>query len=203
MDKPPVGEKAALSRPNRWVDPSFADLPEESFAPSSRRRGSQASCSKAEPKRSRRRAGEPDPRAAHLPKDSAPGDQDEPWVDRYSPRSQAELAVHKKKIEEVENWLRVHSSSSKGGVLLLTGPSGCGKTATVQLAQFQDFLLRANKYNCLKMVGDGAATDGKLILVEVRGTAPSLADGGVCLLFCETFGSAFPAHSMVLKSKCS
>ncbi|XP_056274991.1 cell cycle checkpoint protein RAD17 isoform X1 [Pseudoliparis swirei] len=205
MDKPSVGEKAALSRPNRWVDPSFADLPEESFAPSRRRRGTQASCSKAEPKRSRRRAGEPDPRTAHLPKDSAPGDQDEPWVDRYSPRSQAELAVHKKKIEEVENWLRVHSSASKGGVLLLTGPSGCGKTATVQvlslelglrvqewtnpsnlelysgdpqdwrangfpctsqLAQFQDFLLRANKYNSLKMVGDGAATGGNLILVE-------------------------------------
>ncbi|XP_034397627.1 cell cycle checkpoint protein RAD17 [Cyclopterus lumpus] len=208
MDKPSVGEKAALSRPNRWVDPSFADLPGESFALSRRRKGSQASCSKAEPKRPRRSAGESgssDPRTSYLPKDSAPGDQDEPWVDRYSPRSQAELAVHKKKIEEVENWLRVHSSASKGGVLLLTGPSGCGKTATVQvlslelglrvqewtnpsnlepyssgqqdwrtngfpctsqLAQFQDFLLRANKYNCLKMVGDGAATDGKLILVE-------------------------------------
>uniref|UniRef100_A0A8C2WSW4 RAD17 checkpoint clamp loader component n=1 Tax=Cyclopterus lumpus TaxID=8103 RepID=A0A8C2WSW4_CYCLU len=115
---------------------------------------------------------------------------------------QAELAVHKKKIEEVENWLRVVGRCRpQGGVLLLTGPSGCGKTATVQvlslelglrvqewtnpsnlddnnnkvtngfpctsqLAQFQDFLLRANKYNCLKMVGDGAATDGKLILVE-------------------------------------
>ncbi|TWW61072.1 Cell cycle checkpoint protein RAD17 [Takifugu flavidus] len=105
----------------------------------------------------------------------------------------AELAVHKKKIEE-------------GGILLLTGPSGCGKTTTVrvlaqelsirihewtnssnmesyssssqyefrmnglsyssQSAQFREFLLRANKYNWLKIVGDDGTTDKKLILVE-------------------------------------
>uniref|UniRef100_A0A4W6E5M2 RAD17 checkpoint clamp loader component n=1 Tax=Lates calcarifer TaxID=8187 RepID=A0A4W6E5M2_LATCA len=103
--------------------------------------------------------------------------------------------------------MRVHTNSSKGGILLLTGPSGCGKTATVQvlsqelglriqewinptnlelysnsqhgkenpfcptslisqLGQFQEFLLRANKYNCLRMAGDGGAIDRKLILVE-------------------------------------
>ncbi|XP_054457330.1 cell cycle checkpoint protein RAD17 [Anoplopoma fimbria] len=208
MDKLSVGDKAASSRPNRWVDPSFADLPADSFAPSRRRKASQVSCSKAEPKRPRKRAVESassDSHTSRLLTESADGDQDEPWVDRYSPRSQAELAVHKKKIEEVENWMRVHSNTSKGRVLLLTGPSGCGKTTTVQvlsrelglrvqewtnpsslelyssgqsdwrtnglsfssqLAQFQEFLLRANKYNCLKMLGDGAATDRKLILME-------------------------------------
>lgn len=36
-----------------------------------------------------------------------------------------------------------------------------------QVVQFQDFLLRANRYNCLKMVGDGGAPDHKVILVEV------------------------------------
>ncbi|KAK1892309.1 Cell cycle checkpoint protein RAD17 [Dissostichus eleginoides] len=175
MDKLFGGEKAASSKLNRWVDPSFAELPGESFAVSRRRK---AVSSKAE---------------------------DESWVDRHSPRSQAELAVHKKKIEEVDSWIKVHTNTSKGGVLLLTGPSGCGKTATVkvlsleldlrvqewtnpsneepysssqhewrtnglsftsQLTQFQDFLLRANKYKCLKMVGDGGATDRKFILVE-------------------------------------
>ncbi|KTG39441.1 hypothetical protein cypCar_00014800 [Cyprinus carpio] len=47
----------------------------------------------------------------------------------------AELAVHKKKVEEVESWLRDHLDKSKkgGAILLLTGPSGCGKTATVQV----------------------------------------------------------------------
>ncbi|XP_040898516.1 cell cycle checkpoint protein RAD17 [Toxotes jaculatrix] len=208
MNKLSLGDKAASGRVNRWVDPSFIDLPGESFSLLERRKGTH-SRSKAEPKRARKRKGEAcssDPHTSYLPTESAQGEQDEPWVDRYSPRSTAELAVHKKKIEEVENWMRAHINSSKGGILLLTGPSGCGKTATVQvlsqklglgiqewinptnletynsssqhewrmnglscssqLAQFQDFLLRANKYNCLRMVGDRGATDRKLIMVE-------------------------------------
>ncbi|KAI4821047.1 hypothetical protein KUCAC02_028999 [Chaenocephalus aceratus] len=207
MDKLFGGEKAASSKLNRWVDPSFAELPGESFAVSRRRK---AVSSKAEVKKPRKRAGEAgrsEPPIPPLLREPAPWDQDESWVDRHSPRSQAELAVHKKKIEEVESWIKVHTNTSKlqGGVLLLTGPSGCGKTATVkvlsleldlrvqewtnpsneepysssqhewrtnglsftsQLTQFQDFLLRANKYKCLKMVGDGGATDRKFILVE-------------------------------------
>ncbi|XP_035514937.1 cell cycle checkpoint protein RAD17 [Morone saxatilis] len=209
MNKISVGDKAASSRLNHWVDPSFTDFPGESFSLSGRRKGSQVLGSKAEPKRPRKRKGEAGRSNPHtlsyLLKESAQRDQDEPWVDRYSPRSQAELAVHKKKIEEVENWIRVHTNTSEGNILLLTGPSGCGKTATVQvlsqelglrvqewanptnlepysssqhewrmngfsfssqLAQFQDFLLKTNKYNCLKMVGDGGPTDRKLILVE-------------------------------------
>ncbi|XP_056233062.1 cell cycle checkpoint protein RAD17 isoform X1 [Seriola aureovittata] len=209
MNKLSLGDKAASSRVNRWVDPSFTDLPGESFSLPGRRKGSQASCSTAKPKRGRKRKGDTgslEPHTSCLLKESVQRDQDEPWVDRYLPRSQAELAVHKKKIEEVENWMRVHTNSSKqGGILLLTGPSGCGKTATVQvlcwelglriqewinptnvepysssqnewrmngfscssqLAQFQEFLLRANKYNCLRMAGDGGAADRKLILVE-------------------------------------
>uniref|UniRef100_A0A8B9GPB1 RAD17 checkpoint clamp loader component n=1 Tax=Astyanax mexicanus TaxID=7994 RepID=A0A8B9GPB1_ASTMX len=132
------------------------------------------------------------------------------------PLLQAELAVHKKKVEEVESWLRVQldlRSENKGGaVLLLTGPSGCGKTATVhvlakdlgfqiqewsnpntaseyrtddsfrqsfdpasrfnsfhgssQTGAFQEFLLRANKYNRLQMTGDTQSQNRKAILVE-------------------------------------
>ncbi|XP_049651138.1 cell cycle checkpoint protein RAD17 isoform X1 [Accipiter gentilis] len=140
--------------------------------------------------------------------------QDEPWVDRYKPESQNDLAVQKKKIEEVETWLKMHifqrQPKQGGSVLLLTGPSGCGKTATIQIlakdlgiqvqewinpisldftkedlrnmfghdsnfhtfpsqaqaALFQDFLLRANKYNKLQMLGDSSENDKKLILVE-------------------------------------
>uniref|UniRef100_A0A3B3VD27 RAD17 checkpoint clamp loader component n=1 Tax=Poecilia latipinna TaxID=48699 RepID=A0A3B3VD27_9TELE len=36
-----------------------------------------------------------------------------------------------------------------------------------QLAQFQEFLLRVNKYKCLKMKGERGAAEKKLILVEV------------------------------------
>ncbi|XP_042643852.1 cell cycle checkpoint protein RAD17 isoform X3 [Tyto alba] len=154
--------------------------------------------------------------------------QDEPWVDRYRPetqlisgeelcyksRRQNDLAVQKKKIEEVETWLKMRMFQRQpkqgGSVLLLTGPSGCGKTATIQIlakdlgiqvqewtnpisldftkedlrnmfghdsdfhtfpsqaqaALFQDFLLRANKYNKLQMLGESSENGKKLILIE-------------------------------------
>ncbi|NWZ83372.1 RAD17 protein, partial [Poecile atricapillus] len=137
-----------------------------------------------------------------------------PWVERYRPESQNDLAVQKKKIEEVETWLKTHvfqrQPNQGGSVLLLTGPPGCGKTATLQIlardlglqvqewinplsldftkedlrnmfghdsnfhtfpsqaqaALFQDFLLRANKYNKLQMLGESSENDKKLILIE-------------------------------------
>ncbi|XP_030367353.1 cell cycle checkpoint protein RAD17 isoform X2 [Strigops habroptila] len=140
--------------------------------------------------------------------------EDEPWVDKYKPETQNDLAVQKKKIEEVESWLKMHilqrQPKQRGSVLLLTGPPGCGKTATIQIlakdlgvqvqewinpisldftkedlrnmfghdsnfhtfpsqaqaAVFQDFLLRANKYNKLQMLGESSENDKKLILIE-------------------------------------
>uniref|UniRef100_A0A8C9RFY1 RAD17 checkpoint clamp loader component n=1 Tax=Scleropages formosus TaxID=113540 RepID=A0A8C9RFY1_SCLFO len=113
---------------------------------------------------------------------------------------QGDLAVHKKKIEEVETWLKLHTCNGlekAGAILLLTGPSGCGKTATLQvltrelgyqvqewsnpcsvsefnteqsylsqIAVFQEFLLRAHKYNCLQMLGESHASAKKIILIE-------------------------------------
>uniref|UniRef100_A0A4W3HRH1 RAD17 checkpoint clamp loader component n=1 Tax=Callorhinchus milii TaxID=7868 RepID=A0A4W3HRH1_CALMI len=146
-------------------------------------------------------------------KSNPPSNRTEPWVDEYIPRTQSELAVHKKKIEEVENWLKVHIRQrchQDGSILLLTGPSGAGKTATLQVlvkeleiqllewtnplqnefkkpefrdsfdidssfqqytstsqsVLFHEFLLRANKYNKLQMLGDSFQTDKKVILVE-------------------------------------
>ncbi|XP_039767220.1 cell cycle checkpoint protein RAD17 isoform X4 [Ornithorhynchus anatinus] len=140
--------------------------------------------------------------------------ENETWVDKYRPETQSELAVHKKKIEEVETWLKAQILKGQpkqgGSILLLTGPPGCGKTATLQILTkdlgiqvqewinpvfldfrkddfkdmfnpessfqafptrsqmtvFQEFILRANKYNKLQMVGDSLDTDKKLILVE-------------------------------------
>ncbi|NXC92094.1 RAD17 protein, partial [Cercotrichas coryphoeus] len=137
-----------------------------------------------------------------------------PWVERYRPETQNDLAVQRKKIEEVETWLKKHifqrQPKQGGSVLLLTGPPGCGKTATLQIlardlglqvqewtnplsldftkedlrnmfghdshfhtfpsqaqaALFQDFLLRANKYNKLQMLGESSESDKKLILIE-------------------------------------
>ncbi|KAJ8262961.1 hypothetical protein COCON_G00154180 [Conger conger] len=189
MSKLSAGRKTSSSKLTSWVEPSFGDLFSGSGLNSFRlKKGERVK----------------------------PGEQGEPWVDKHSPSSQADLAVHKKKIEEVENWLKSHLDvrpETKGGaILLLTGPSGCGKTATLrvltqelgcrvqewsnptmtsefrteesfrdtfdpssrfngfhgvsQTAEFQEFLLRANKYGRLQMLGDGLTSGRKVILVE-------------------------------------
>ncbi|XP_061624262.1 cell cycle checkpoint protein RAD17 isoform X3 [Phyllopteryx taeniolatus] len=207
MKKRSPEDKVASSSTNCWIDPAFTDLTGENLLVSGKKRG-QVLGSKTEAVRPRKRKGETvssGPCAMYPQKHSGHEEQDEPWVDRYTPCSKDDLAVHKKKTEEVESWLRVHTDTRQGGLLLLTGPPGCGKTAAVQVlsselglrihewtnppnldsytiskhdrmtnslssisqsAQFQEFLLRANKYNCLKMVGDGRPTLIKLIMVE-------------------------------------
>ncbi|XP_057687577.1 cell cycle checkpoint protein RAD17 [Corythoichthys intestinalis] len=207
MKKMSLEDNVASSSTKCWVDPSFSDLKGEHLI-ASRKKRSKALGSQTEPMRPRKRKGQTGSSVAHTmysQKHFGHKEQDKPWVDRYTPCSKVDLAVHKKKIEEVENWLRLHTDASQGGLLLLTGPSGCGKTATVQVlsrelglsiqewtnppyiynyinidcdgkttgvyntsqsAQFQEFLLRANKYNCLKMVGDVTSTGVKLLLVE-------------------------------------
>lgn len=79
---------------NRWVNPSFIDLSGESFSPSERTKDSQVLCSKAKPKRPRKRKGETDSsdsNSSYLPKETAPRDQDVPWVDRYLPCSKVSI----------------------------------------------------------------------------------------------------------------
>ncbi|KAM4578231.1 cell cycle checkpoint protein RAD17 isoform 1-T1 [Fundulus diaphanus] len=192
-------DKVNSKRVNNWVAPSFSDPSDKKL-----RSGKKEDLgSQPEGERSWRRKG--DTNSFLRLTESSERDPDKPWVDRYSPCSQGELAVHKKKIEEVENWLRAHTNVSKGGVLILTGPAGSGKTATVkvlslelgirvqewtnpssaepypsslpewrskglfcssQLTQFREFLLRVNKYQCLKMKDDREATIKRLILVE-------------------------------------
>ncbi|KAM4746123.1 cell cycle checkpoint protein RAD17 isoform 2-T2 [Anableps anableps] len=193
MKKFSLEDKANSRRVNNWVDPSFGD-------PSDKRRDKQIWGFQPENRKRKE-----DGNASLWMTESIERGLDEPWVDKYSPCSQAELAVHKKKIEEVENWMRAHTSATKGGILILTGPSGSGKTATVrvlsmklgirvqewtnpssvetylgslsewrlqgmssssQLTHFQEFLLRANKYKCLKMKNERDAAEKRLILVE-------------------------------------
>lgn len=59
------------------------------------------------------------------------------WVDKYKPRSLEELAVHKKKVEEVKAWfeerLRTSGEEFRNHVLLITGEAGVGKSATIQV----------------------------------------------------------------------
>ncbi|XP_063238440.1 cell cycle checkpoint protein RAD17 [Bacillus rossius redtenbacheri] len=67
------------------------------------------------------------------------------WLDAYAPATVTDLAVHKKKIEELSEWLNkaVNNASDFPMVLLITGPAGCGKTVTLQcLADSMNVLVK-------------------------------------------------------------
>uniref|UniRef100_A0A8C0YDZ5 RAD17 checkpoint clamp loader component n=2 Tax=Cyprinus carpio TaxID=7962 RepID=A0A8C0YDZ5_CYPCA len=192
MSKLSLGGKQSSGKINSWVEPSFGEL--LGATNRSLKKGPLSGESKTTrwpstgdqaEKKSRKRKVDPHVSSNQISVSSEAykPDQDEPWVDLYAPQSQAELAVHKKKVEEVESWLRDHLDKSKkgGAILLLTGPSGCGKTATVQVLAkdlgfqiqewlwmkfYLEFLLRANKYSRLQMSGEKVTEDRKIILIE-------------------------------------
>ncbi|KAF2753244.1 Rad17-domain-containing protein, partial [Pseudovirgaria hyperparasitica] len=57
-----------------------------------------------------------------------------PWMERFGPKSLDELAVHKKKVVDVQTWLRdVFEGRIRKRLLILKGPAGSGKTTTLQL----------------------------------------------------------------------
>ncbi|KAL8712417.1 MAG: hypothetical protein Q9220_003265 [cf. Caloplaca sp. 1 TL-2023] len=115
-----------------------------------------------------------------------------PWAERYGPNSIEELAVHKKKVADVREWLHNALQGNSGKrVLVLRGPAGVGKTSTISfLAQamgfdvlewanptvadlssdnylstsalFDDFLRRGGKFSSLE-VGDSEDRDGPVI----------------------------------------
>ncbi|KAL0396922.1 UNVERIFIED_CONTAM: L-ascorbate peroxidase 3 [Sesamum calycinum] len=57
------------------------------------------------------------------------------WVEKYKPSCLEELAVHKKKVEEVKTWfeerLRNCADNSLNNVILISGQAGVGKSATL------------------------------------------------------------------------
>ncbi|KAL1820591.1 hypothetical protein ACET3Z_015460 [Daucus carota] len=59
------------------------------------------------------------------------------WVDKYRPQSLEELAVHKKKVEEVRKWFEERLNRAKqenyNHALLITGQTGIGKSETVRV----------------------------------------------------------------------
>ncbi|KAL9585650.1 MAG: hypothetical protein Q9212_001387 [Teloschistes hypoglaucus] len=106
-----------------------------------------------------------------------------PWADRFGPTSVEELAVHKRKVADVKEWVQgVLEGRLKKRMLILKGASGIGKTATVStlavamgfgilewtnptvsefssdnylstLSQFEDFLARSGKFTSLHTQG--------------------------------------------------
>ncbi|EPQ51476.1 hypothetical protein GLOTRDRAFT_48731, partial [Gloeophyllum trabeum ATCC 11539] len=65
---------------------------------------------------------------------------DKLWLEMYEPTSEADLAVHKKKVEDVRQWLAEAFEGGPSGklrkyrrLLVLSGPAGAAKTATMRV----------------------------------------------------------------------
>ncbi|XP_014670142.1 PREDICTED: cell cycle checkpoint protein RAD17-like [Priapulus caudatus] len=192
IDAFPKARDASSKKAQGWVSPSFGDF----------RTDAQSSVSR---KRSRDGNRKTDHKSITVGRRDV--DDTMLWSDKYKPTNKDDLAVHKKKVAEVEDWLLQqfgHASRKGAGILLLAGPAGAGKSTSVRLlaselrmevqewinpptstyrpewtphssdfteygesqaTQFREFLLRANKYPALQMLGS-VASERKIVLVE-------------------------------------
>ncbi|XP_044301940.1 LOW QUALITY PROTEIN: cell cycle checkpoint protein RAD17 [Varanus komodoensis] len=140
--------KISLAKVTDWVEPSFSDICKNTDLSSSilHKKSSTDNnyCQEAKEHfpvleiwKSGRKKRKPATRNERDKFSKQNCNQTEPWVDKYKPKTQNELATHKKKIEEVETWLKYHiferQPKQGSSVLLLTGPPGCGKSATVEV----------------------------------------------------------------------
>ncbi|BFZ16755.1 hypothetical protein BsWGS_19794 [Bradybaena similaris] len=74
--------------------------------------------------------------SSHTDKQLKPAINSELWSEKHKPLSRADLAIHKKKVEVVAEWLAQNSENitkHKVPILLLTGPPGAGKTACINV----------------------------------------------------------------------
>lgn len=68
---------------------------------------------------------------------SSQNDVNGPWYVRYAPRRLEEVAIHKKKLQDVGQILEImlkssfHSINDGPRILLMTGPSGCSKSTVI------------------------------------------------------------------------
>ncbi|KAI9794320.1 MAG: Cell cycle checkpoint protein rad17 [Piccolia ochrophora] len=148
-----------------------------------------------------------------------------PWVDQYRPMHVDELAVHKKKLSDVQTWLAgALGHGNRKRLLILKGPSGSAKTSTVALlskvldydvlewrnppaaefgadgftsmsSQFEDFLGRGGKYGGLDVCTGDVESD------EMGHPDPSSSDNTrkrVILL--EEFPNTFTQSSTSLQA---
>ena len=56
-----------------------------------------------------------------------------PWTEQFAPIDLSELAVHKRKVADVRQWLESTMHGRRHKVLVLKGAAGAGKTTTINL----------------------------------------------------------------------
>lgn len=76
-----------------------------------------------------------------------------PWSERFGPANADELAVHKKKVQDVRTWLEsVISGHDRQRLLILKGSAGTGKTSTINILS-KDLGLRVSEWRNLATSG--------------------------------------------------
>ncbi|KAK5130672.1 hypothetical protein LTR08_001833 [Meristemomyces frigidus] len=150
-----------------------------------------------------------------------------PWIEQFAPVDLSELAVHKRKVADVRQWLDVAINGARRKVLVLKGAAGTGKTTTLRLLapelgvhvcewrnpagadltsegslsnteQFEEFIRIAGKSAGLTLVsGTNAST--KPVGVPVFDD-PGTGDNRKQLLLIEEFPNTFSRSSTALQS---
>jgi replication factor C subunit 1 len=64
-------------------------------------------------------------------KEERKGGRDDLWVDRYAPKTLADVIGHKESIAQLTQWLKVWPAQSRGA--LISGPPGIGKSTMAHL----------------------------------------------------------------------
>lgn len=145
-----------------------------------------------------------------------------PWAERFAPANLEELAVHKKKVSDVNAWLEsVFGGQMRQRLLVLKGAAGTGKTTTVQLlaksldcevlewrnplgsvassegfvsaaAQFEEFVGKGSKYGQLDIISESATAPPEISRKPL--------DRRKNLILVEEFPNTFTRSSTAMKS---
>lgn len=100
---------------------------------------------------------QPQPNATVDPQESS-----QIWSEKFTPSNRSDLAIHPRKITDVENWLKESLDGSLAirkcrRLLVLTGPSGSGKTSVLKvLSSRQELDFQLLEWNEEAMVGGGS-----------------------------------------------
>lgn len=68
-----------------------------------------------------------------VPPFSALNEDKRPWTEQFGPTDLSELAVHRRKVADVRQWLETTLNGHRQRVLVLKSAAGAGKTTTVRL----------------------------------------------------------------------
>lgn len=164
--------------------------------------------------------------------DSAPSfstmnEDKRPWTEQFAPADLTELAVHKKKVADVRQWMELALGGRRQKVLVLKGAAGSGKTTTAKLlaadlglevlewrnpggsdsaaegsvsaaAQFEEFIGRAGRANGLDLSSNGMP--GDQLSATHSAAKPSSVKPKRQVLLVEEFPNTFSRTSTVLQS---